>query len=797
MTQTFHRLLFMTLMQVFFLEGCTTSFLPNIIIKPNANVTNTPFETTNTANAKIIISQIEVNISSTLNNSQPSPSDSPKPGSGPRFIAKIFFDAVKSQDTINSHCAVSAVGGVSQKPCFCQFSWGDLTTTDNSTSSVPRRVQTPLISIQPNLVTCNAPSVWSDEIIDGTRVNITVVPSPLNPESGAFSVSKYSYTKSSKATSGSFQDLAGNFYDNVYHYACYQKFKRGMQIVSKVQNITNPRDSNSYRAYFASRFCVARAGSSASTESDCSASTRPDFSSQSYYFNLYIRNSERGDINLFNTNFICPRVKENLDPDPISGRTGQVWPLDTTFSLAIGPTSTFVIGVEANTKLGSNTDPYTGPNTCFPPANGGGGGDANGQDNSTTIVKSCLGFAAKPHSDGTCPYIQDSNQQIVPTFRLRRYFALYPRVYDTDGKPLQGQDQAIDTVYVLDRPVNAPNNIDHLRPYTMLGPKPCPFAFFDRKGVTRGDDTAIPIPTTPLNSPVPLLPGGYVSTSDPRWTDVNIDGIEFPNIDGKDEDSINQCSAILPYLTINSSGIREYVFRTINRYNKEKATRHAYIRPIKPFIPHYEEDKNFLACAPQAKPLNDPPLHFSRDPLTGNVAWCSESYPTQNPNIQEFDKNGIGVIPFTSHVVSNSSSQPCSATLLNYPSNYTSTLGKHNPSEDWMGTKANFTCDRTVSQIQLDDSNTPSSEWPRFPLLAHATAIESSIIKDKSYFCTITYDGGGEKTGRSSPSTGCCASSSVQLPTLSLSGSGASSSASNTATAAHLESDIGCNIPNY
>jgi hypothetical protein len=807
MIHPFQKLCAIAFLNTLVLTGCTTSFTPAIILQPKASSSTTPINTPTSSNSRIIISQVNINgVGSTTKTNTPAttPSASPSPGAGPAYLTTIFFDTVQSQNTINTHCSTSSTGTASQKPCFCQFTWGDLTTTNNSTSSLPRKVQTPLVSIQPNLLTCKAPAVWSSEIIDGTKITITVVPSPLNPDAGTFSVSKYSYTKTTKATSGSFQDISGNIFDNIHHYSCYQKFIRGMQIVSKKTSITNTKDSQAYTAYFSSRFCLALANSPGASQSDCSSSTNPDYSAQSYYFNLYIRNSERGDINLFNSNYICPRVNENLSPSYTGRSSGQVWPLDSTFALSIGPTSTFVLGVEANTKLGSNNDPVIQSNSCFP-AEGENAANQN-QDASGSIIKSCLGFAAKPNADGTCPYIQDSNQQVVPTYRLRRFFAIYPRVYDTDGKPLSGQNQSVDTVYVLDRPVDSTLNSDLTRPYTMMGPKPCPFAFFDRKGVTRSPS---PTPSPyPAISPYPIAPGGYVSTSDPRWDDVNIDGIEFPNIDGKDEDGVIQCSATLPFLTTNESNIRQYVLRTINRYNLPVQIRHAYIRPIKSFIPHYEEDQNFLACAPQAKPLKDPPLHFVRDQHSGNVAWCAESYPTQNPNVSEFDPRGTGVTPFTSHTVYNSSSRTCAASpISSYPSPYpTDTsagkIGRHSNSPEWDHNHgANLTCDRTVTQNIIPSVNgsivSGSSDWPRFPLLAHAQSIEDSIAKDKSYFCTITYDGGGEKVGRTTPSSGCCSASSVQVPTIPLSGVAPNPNPAPTNNAGHLEPDVGCYNPKY
>jgi len=209
--KTLHKFILIAGLEAILATGCTTSFLPNIIIQPSSSVSVSPSTTPSGTSASIIISQVNVNLSSTGNTTTPqpssSPSASPSPGSGPSYVTTIFFDTAKSKDSISNHCSTST-SSTNQKSCSCQFSWGDLTSTNSTTSAISRKVQTPITSIQSNLVSCKAPSVWGSEIIDGTKISITVIPAPTNVDAGTFSVSVYSYTKNSKSTSGSFQDLA-------------------------------------------------------------------------------------------------------------------------------------------------------------------------------------------------------------------------------------------------------------------------------------------------------------------------------------------------------------------------------------------------------------------------------------------------------------------------------------------------------------------------------------------------------------------------------------------------------------
>jgi hypothetical protein len=188
--------------------------------------------------------------------------------------------------------------------------------------------------------------------------------------------------------------------------------------------------------------------------------------------------------------------------------------------------------------------------------------------------------------------------------------------------------------------------------------------------------------------------------------------------------------------------------------------------------------------------------------VTSNVAWCTESYPTQNQNIKLIDPptqiaagsttptipSGV-VANYTSHTTKNTASNTCTASAITIPTTnyaYDSASGtrfaRHRsattlPWENNTST-ANTTCDRTV----LDQS----LAWPKYPLLSPTNDLESAIISDSSYFCTMSFDNNGPKGNKYSPSSGCCDPASVYVTTN-----------SSTPSTAHLEPDVSCKIPTY
>jgi hypothetical protein len=285
-----------------------------------------------------------------------------------------------------------------------------------------------------------------------------------------------------------------------------------------------------------------------------------------------------------------------------------------------------------------------------------------------------------------------------------------------------------------------------------------------------------------------------------------VDGTQFPN---QDIAGLS-CSASFPVL--NNTG---NMFSMATVHPNNPALPRKYVRPIQAWFPHYEEDVAFQACAPQSQPLIDPPLHFSKDSSTGNIGWCAESYPTQNPFVSRLDEQRsdgttIGRVKnYTSHAVKNSTSSTCTATQLtvassiaeqdsyelppvshySIPSTSYGVAGTNGcattatadtpvgvayhptgfitestslPDEDvtcrnngkLVDTTCNYcahqTCDRTVVVPGV------SNAWEKFPLLASANQIENALASDTTYGCMISYDNNGGKTGRTTPTGGCC-----------------------------------------
>lgn len=680
-------------------------------------------------------------------------------------------------------------------PCLCKFSWVELNTTTNPPTSINHTVTTPLTAVQAVQANCNTPSIWTTNIPDGTQVGVTLVPASGNPNS--FTVNQYKYTKGQNPQTGDFNDSLGNSYIDILRYTCYDQRQRGVGLTSRAYNWTSPYTVNgtalpAFNYYSASKYCLQLNNGSMPVTQGCN-SMQPTYSAQSYYYNLYIRDTQVGDINSGNSAFVCPMVNQGLSTTS-GGTTAKYWPLDSTFALSLVKTAQFTLGVTTNSVTSNVNDPSSVTTYCD------GSTAKPGSPNS--LIGGCLGFAAPANSDGTCPVLNDSSGNPLYTYRLRRYYALYPSIWDTNGNWISNQQQLIDAVYVVDRPVTAPSPSASASPspYTMLGPKPCPFAWFDKTGVTNNGIPAV------YATPLP----GYLATNNSGglnsfgWagqnnTGVNVDGTQFPNMDSA-LTGAQTCSAALP---LPDASMSKITLGTVNPSNPDPRLKQRFVRPISPWSAHYEEDLSFKACAPLSNHFVDPPLHFAQTVENGitNTSWCAEVYPTQNPYTAALDPPVPvpGAVParsaptglvrnFTSHIVKGlaaaaactpdtSPSSPAKATTISGTqlASHTNDDPAGLPGSHYTAGQANETCDRTVT------SATNGIAYPQFPMLAPDTDVEAAMQNDPSFSCLITYDGGSANAsslvGKSSPGGGCCANVN--------------------STTAHMEPSTGCQQPTY
>ena len=218
-----------------------------------------------------------------------------------------------------------------------------------------------------------------------------------------------------------------------------------------------------------------------------------DYSSQSYYYNLYIRDSEQGDINLSNARYFCPSVQEALGNNGTVGTANKPWPLDRTFALSLGATTVFNVGVQAFTQLSDgSTDPdcpgielRLDRDDCF---------TDSGRERHELVGKYSRVFVLGIRRRTRTP----TAPALISAIRIIRFASrivcantspFIPRSLTPTDTPLQ-QAQSSDTIYVLDRPVN--NGANPLQPYTMAGPKPCPWSYYDRSGANGVPDAYYP-----------------------------------------------------------------------------------------------------------------------------------------------------------------------------------------------------------------------------------------------------------------------------------------------------------------
>jgi hypothetical protein len=359
----------------------------------------------------------------------------------------LIFNASNIVNTLNDFCIAASgasgggggTGGTSGgtnggstdngtgKPCLCQFSWAETNLSDQSV--IDRTISTSPTQITSFEVQCPAPDVYDTEIPDGTIVKIKLVPDVAGGNTSNFTTNTLDFTKAPVTATGDFRDAEGHAFRNIFHYSCYDKFKKALTLQQNIKTAaTNTKTNQSIQLPTANEFV---------------SNTGPDFSGQNYYYDFYVRSNEAGSPNAGggSDSFTCPGVNINGTP--------SFFPMDSQFAIALQTDGkNFTVGVTGRTFIAS------------------GASTPNGN---------ILGFAAKPNSDGSCPSFTDSNGKIRRTFRIRKLTAIYPLRYAGDGDVLD-TSQHTNTIYSLDRPVDKASQ-DPLKPITRLGPKPCPFSF--------------------------------------------------------------------------------------------------------------------------------------------------------------------------------------------------------------------------------------------------------------------------------------------------------------------------------
>ncbi len=684
---------------------------------------------------------------------------------------KVWFDA--DHKDIYESCPVSN----SSISCHCVFSWTELNEKGYTTVTVPRKVRTTINVIQEAYVECNAPSVYQSQIIDKTAIKLEIA----KADTGSVISSSHTFFKANEDEPPDQSDLIDNEgipFFNIHRYTCHELFYRGSQITSFIspQSKAGADPPVTAKIAKATNFCIqTSAGIVGGTpdENCIGIANEASPSAQTYYYNFYVRKGLQGGWVFENNQFSCPHIDRNLDG--VSG----VWPYDTSFALAISPTKDYTIGIEARSRLvgagsDSTSDYCSQRNSADTNDTTDGTTTTGGDARQNAVATSCLGFAAKPNTDGTCNPIVNQYGSPVKTYRLRRYYAIFPPAFEATGKIYPGRGQPSDVIYVLDREVNTGSSVSDSYPPTVKGPKPCPFAFLDDEVTTKH-----------TSSPMTR----YLSTNNLLWEGVNPDGAQFPFEDVFDTGRSHQtsCAATLPYYynnkfylsTVGKSFINPYYVNTVGSKTdyyiySETVKKRAYIRPIKPWYPRYVEDTNFKACAPKSHKATinqiqasdgtikqyttatprivDPPLHvYKKD--SNDFRYCAKVYPTYNG-----DKNIGTTDPAATHRIAVKDMNP--KAKGSYP-----LLA---PTRELVGDTGNSDYDCT-SAGSCDN------------LLG---GIEKALSESELYKCDFTSDSiNNRDTYSYTPSSGCC-------------GTGFSPS---TATGKHVESSGGATpcTPSY
>ncbi len=604
---------------------------------------------------------------------------------------------------------------VGSKPCTCLLEWTEVNETSGTAIAVTRKAQGAVTQVQPGNFECRAPDAFLNEIDERAEIRIQVVGTGTN--ASKFTTSILGFTRAGSDLSGQFQDAQGNSFSNISRFVCIEKFQRGTRIFNR--KILPSQDSSSLvkesgpAVVHGSQFCFWKLNDAGQLQNICTGAmsgqagtgqgndlfSDPRKSSQLYAYHFYIQATEQADAFSQNSAFFCPKVT-----DPDSASIGpQLTPYDSTFSLALSPSSNFSVGVEApRSKLADPNNPVQG-SSCFSQASSNASDPT--QASGSAFVKSCLGFAAKPLSGpgtlaGSCPVLKKLDGSALPTYRLRRYFLTHPTQFNTDGRMINRRQTSLDMIYVLDRPVDVTSrNFD----YTVAGPKPCLQSFYDAEA------------------------GRYRATNDPAWRGRSLDGIELPKIDHRGND-VNTMSCSSSLLVLSQHALNDpslsWSLATVNSRNPSSKLQSVAIRPFEPWTPRWEEDTSFLACAPESQsvggvePRKAPLIAVGSDgsPGTeGKGAWCEKTLPTLNPK-----------------PLSDAAVEGAPSTL-------------EQPASQNAGAR-----ERTI-----DPESIPDLE--RAPLAAPQRDIVRALLNEPSYRCNYTWD---EFRGRAraglTPARGCC-----------------------------------------
>ncbi len=524
-----------------------------------------------------------------------------------KATVRFDTDPLKTPRPINQLCSVGAANQPSLKPCVCRFERTVVNANGGRALSYQKVDRTSVDEIRNAYeVSCPMPSDYPTQFPSGTVFRVKIESGPGNPENILTNQFKKRHGSQSNGQAD-FTISDGTKFRDIFEYSCYEKEIVDQALENKVLEVTRALSSESNpqgerkNIPLATQFCSTRGGKGTW---ECKVSEVKEFSSMSFYYRFYVQNRQ-GILRTEGGRYTCPLVNrgEGLPDRGSFGGGANVFPLAKRMSLAMNWTPEFPVGIEGAGSLYDPGNAGTHPKPCK--AINGTDRTSSGTPSADSITYQCQGYAARPKPDKACGYVRDAaNGKIRPMTRLRKYVTLFPAHADATGRILDNGARGIEaTLYVPDRIVDNPNN-DPLDYYTMLGPKPCPAAWFDRKGALKAPYHASsanrlahrqnggirvkqhfiqPYHNGPqaessylfkagAGRPIYRAPGGSATAIDPfftdprisdearvrshyNWDNRNVDFLIFPNFDSQEK---NSCAATLPYveysndLSINS-----------------------------------------------------------------------------------------------------------------------------------------------------------------------------------------------------------------------------------------------------